>query len=61
MNHVVNQFRRIFSDDGRGDKDFGDQEVQLREAQNRLQDAVRAVTSASEILSGLIHSKSILH
>jgi len=26
MNHVVNQFRRIFSDDGRGDKDFGDQE-----------------------------------
>lgn len=55
---VVNQFRRIFSDDGRGDKDFEQQETLLREANKNLQDAIDLVTKASDILTGLIHSKN---
>jgi len=61
MTQVVNQFRRIFSDDGRGDKDFALQEAQLREANKKLFDAIDLVTKASEILSGLIQSKGLLH
>jgi hypothetical protein len=57
MNQVLSQFRRIFADNGRGDKDFGKQEAQLREAQRNLHDAISSMTRASEILKGLINSK----
>lgn len=58
MNKVISQFRRVFSDDGAGDKDFGEQEAQLREAQKNLLEATNALTRASEILTGLITSKT---
>ncbi|MCS3447292.1 hypothetical protein M2222_003893 [Bradyrhizobium elkanii] len=31
MNQIINQFRRIFADDGRGDKDFTQQEERFEE------------------------------
>jgi len=61
MNQVVNQFRRIFADNGSGDKDFGDQERRLREAQENLLAATEALSKASEILTGLIASKDQPH
>lgn len=57
MMQVVNQFRRIFADNGSGDKDFGKQETQLREAQQKLLEATNALTKAAEILTGLISSR----
>ena len=58
MNQVVNQFRRIFSDYGKGDKDYAEQDQRLREALKNLDVAISSVTKASEILRGLIQSKS---
>lgn len=59
MNQVVSQFRRIFADNGSGDKDFTEQEKKLREAQAHLLSATNALRKASEILTGLIHSKRL--
>lgn len=58
MIQVVNQFRRIFSDDGRGDKDFSQQEARLREVQRQLHKATEALKSASETLIDLIQAKN---
>lgn len=57
MNKVVNNFRRMFSDDGRGDKDFSDQEARLREAQQYLKEATDGLTKAANILADLIKSR----
>lgn len=54
MNAIANQFRRIFVDDGRGDKDFTDQEARLREAQKYLTDAAEGLTKAANILADLL-------
>lgn len=61
MKQIANQFRRIFSDNGAGDKDFTEKETQLREAQNNLLKATDLLTKTSEILHGLIQSKGLLH
>lgn len=61
MIQVINQFRRVFSDNGSGDKDFGKQEMQLREAQQKLIEAAAALRSASEILTDLINSRGTKH
>ena len=58
MNQVMNQFRRIFADDGRGDKDFSKQEARLREVHRQLLKATEALKSASESLVDLIHAKN---
>lgn len=58
MNHVINQVRRIFSDDGKGDKDFSQQEASLREVQIKLMAATDLLKSASETLVDLIHAKN---
>lgn len=58
MNNIVNNFRRIFSDDGRGDKDFADQEQRLRQAQQFLKEATDGLTKAAGILSDLIKSRA---
>jgi hypothetical protein len=57
MNQVANQFLRIFSDDGRGDKDFTEQETKLREVQKKLLSATELLRQASETLTGLITSR----
>ena len=58
MIQVVNQFRRIFADDGRGDKDFSEQEEKLRKVQIQLVKATEALKSASETLIELIHARN---
>lgn len=58
MKQVINQFRRVFADNGAGDKDFTDRETRLREAQKNLLEATTALTRASEILTGLIVAKT---
>jgi hypothetical protein len=54
MNSIANQFRRIFSDDGRGDKDFTGQEERLRKAQQHLTEAAEGLTKAANILADLL-------
>ena len=61
MMQVVNQFRRIFSDDGRGDKDFSEQETRLHEVQEKLLQATELLRQTSETLTGLIKAKGLLH
>lgn len=57
MNQIVNQFRRIFSDDGRGDKDFAADEERLRQALKYLREATDGLTKTAGILSDLIKSR----
>lgn len=54
MAAMVNQFRRISSDDGRGDKDFTAQEERLRQAEQRLTEAAALLSKASEILRDVL-------
>ena len=61
MTQIVNQVRRIWSDDGRGDKDFSEAETHLREAEKKLFDATDLLKRASETLSGLLESKGLKH
>lgn len=58
---VANQFKRIFSDDGRGDKDFAEAEARLHEAQKHLWAATDMLTRVSDILTGLIKTKGLIH
>ncbi len=57
MMAIANQFRRIFSDDGRGDKDFSQEEEKLRQAHQLLKDATDGLTRAANILTDLIRSR----
>ena len=61
MKQVVNQFRRIFADNGAGDKDFTAQEAKLRLAQKHLWEATDLLKKTSEILSDLIKSRGLIH
>lgn len=54
----MNQFRRIFVDDGRDDKDFTVQEERLREAHRFLTDAAKGLTKAADLLSDVIRSQN---
>lgn len=58
MMQVLSQFRRIFSDNGSGDKDFSDQEERLRQAQSYLKTATDSLSKASQIMSDLIKSRA---
>jgi len=51
MDKILRQFRRIYSDDGRGDVDFSDQEERLRQAQERLTGRTRELAKAAENLN----------
>lgn len=57
MNQIINQWRRIFSDDGRGDKDFSDQEERLRKAQTELKEAAASLGRAADLLADFIKAK----
>lgn len=61
MMQVANQFRRIFSDNGSGDKDFAESERKLRAAHQYLLEATTALRHASEVLTDLIKSKGLIH
>jgi hypothetical protein len=58
---VVNQIRRIFSDNGSGDRDYSVQEGRLRAAEKNLIDAADELTKASEALTDLLKSKGLIH
>lgn len=60
MNQIAQQFRRIFADNGSGDKDFTEQETHLREVQQKLLEATTALTRAAQILTDLLKTKNTL-
>jgi hypothetical protein len=51
MSQILNQFRRIISDDGRNDKDFTKQEEKLREAREHLHKATDALKKSARNLT----------
>lgn len=51
MDKILNQFRRIYSDDGKGDVDFTEQEERLRLSENKLAQATQDLVRASENLN----------
>jgi len=57
MNQIINQFRRIFSDDGRGDKDCTQQEEWLRKAQDELKEASASLARAANLLADFIKAR----
>ena len=51
MDKILNQFRRIYADYGKGDIDFTDQEERLRQSENKLAQATQDLVRASENLN----------
>jgi len=51
VDKILNQFRRIYSDNGKGDADFTAQEHKLRLSENRLAQATQELVRASENLN----------
>jgi hypothetical protein len=54
MNAILSQFRRIYSDNGRDDKDFTEQEIRLRAANLKLANATRELVRASVHLNDVL-------
>jgi hypothetical protein len=54
---MFNQIRRIWADNGSGDKDFTPQEEKLKDALLHLQTAADSLSRASETLLYVIQSK----
>lgn len=51
MDKLINQWRRIYSDDGRNDVDFSDRERALHEAKERLANSTQELVRAAENLN----------
>ncbi len=51
MDKLINQWRRLYNDDGRGDIDFSEREVALQEAQQRLATHTQELVRAAENLN----------
>lgn len=58
MNSILNNIRRIFTDDGRHDRDFSEQEQKLQAARSGLMAEADALKRASEVLADLIRLRS---
>lgn len=58
LNKMLNQFRRIWTDKGMGDKDFTSKEIQLRTALEHLRDAANSLGRASEMLLDVINAQA---
>lgn len=56
---MFNQIRRIWADNGAGDKDFAPQEEKLKDALLHLQQAADSLSRASEALLTVIKSKGL--
>lgn len=54
MLNIINQFKRIYSDDGRNDVRFDVQESRLRKALEELKHATDEVIRASQMLSDVL-------
>lgn len=57
MLNVINQFRRIYTDDGRNDRSFAVDEFKLRASLMRLKKATEEVIKASQTLHDLLLDK----
>jgi len=60
MDKILNQFKRIYSDDGRGDMDFTEQEERLRLANERLKASTRELARAAQNLNRVAMSVDIV-
>lgn len=56
---MFNQIKRIWADNGSGDKDFTSQEEKLKDALLHLQQAADSLSRASEALLTVIKSKGL--
>jgi hypothetical protein len=54
MNAILSQFRRIYSDHGRDDKDFSEQEARLRAATSKLTHAAQELVRSSMYLNDVL-------
>lgn len=54
MNSILRNIRRILFDDGRHDRDFSHQAMQLQQARTHLQEATEGLKKAANILADLI-------
>lgn len=54
---MFNQIRRIWADNGGGDRDFSSQEEKLKDALIHLREAANSLSKASEALLDVINSK----
>lgn len=59
MDKLINQFRRIYADNGTGDMDFSEQEERLRQSQLRLQQATQELVRTAERLRDVALSADI--
>lgn len=55
---MLNQIRRIWADKGKDDKDFTEEERQLKQALLELKSASDTLSKASITLLDLIHSRT---
>lgn len=58
MNSILNNIYRIFSDDGRNDRDFSDQETRLQTARKALLVEADELKRAAESLADIIKSRA---
>ena len=56
---MFNQIKRLWTDDGRDDRDFTPQEEKLKDALLHLQQAADSLSRASQTLLGVIQSKGL--
>ena len=55
MNEIINQVKRMFYDDGRNDKDFSKEEMELTIAKKKLDDAIEEFQrTANKLYSTLL-------
>lgn len=53
MDKLLSQFRRIYSDNGKGDVDFSEAEEKLRQSRTRLNQATQELVKASQHLNNV--------
>lgn len=56
---MFNQIRRIWADNGSGDKDFTPQEEKLKNALLHLKEAADSLSKASTVLLDVINAKGL--
>lgn len=54
---MLNQIRRIWTDKGKDDKDFTEEELKLKEALKTLKTAADDLSKASSALLDMLYSK----
>jgi hypothetical protein len=58
LDKMINQIRRLWSDNGSNDRDFTEQEKKLQDALTHLKTAADSLSRASQTLLDVIHSKT---